>query len=420
MTTTTPTPSTRPHWSARIEDKKNLLVAEMLTRAGWQPRLQPYASYGSTTQIRVLGRVLFAGPHSAPDHHDQPVYDMRSLARRGFRNFMSQVDPHANVEIVIDSLDGPVVTRVESDRSGIIDTIVKARMAPGIHEVTLRTNSTNAVTGDLHIFDESAKQCGIVSDVDDTVLVTFLPRPALAAWNAFVVDQASRRIVPGMPVLYQQLSRSFGPNTPFVYLSTGAWNVFPVLQRFLFKNGYPSGPLLLTDWGPTNTGLFRSGYKHKMNSLAQLRDMFPNTTWLLIGDDGQHDPQIYGEFTANNPNTVRAVAIRELTDEQQDLAHGAERPFRSIGAFFRVIADLIPKVWHKTDPPHRVAHPRPETIHTAGEGRKDAAAAPPPAARNAAVPWVSAPDGFGLIRALRKVHVLESPSTTRGGAHEQH
>src|SRR3546814_2163983 len=38
----------------------------------------------------------------------------------------------------------------------------------------------------------------VVSDVDDTVMVTALPRPLLAAWNSFVVDEHARQPVPGM------------------------------------------------------------------------------------------------------------------------------------------------------------------------------------------------------------------------------
>lgn len=51
------------------------------------------------------------------------------------------------------------------------------------------------------------------------------------------------------------------------------------------------GPLLLTDWGPTNTGWFRSGQDHKRACLDRLAKDFPKIKWLLIGDDGQHDPE---------------------------------------------------------------------------------------------------------------------------------
>ena len=48
---------------------------------------------------------------------------------------------------------------------------------------------------------------GVVSDIDDTVMVTTIPRPLLAAWNSFVVDEHARQPVPGMAVLMERLVR---------------------------------------------------------------------------------------------------------------------------------------------------------------------------------------------------------------------
>lgn len=428
----------RPHWAAQIEDKKNALAAAAAEAAGFQPRIQPYASYGSPSQVRVLGRVLFARPSSAANHHDQPVHDMRSLARRGFRNFLSQVDPHRVIDVELETLDGPLTTRVRTDRSGLIDLTIPAPMAPGRHHITLRAGRGNEVSAPLHVFADDRRKVGVVSDVDDTVMVTLLPRPLLAAWNAFVINQGSRRIVPGMPVLYQKLRREFGEDMPFVYLSTGAWNVSPFLQRFLFKNGYPDGPILLTDWGRTNTGFFRSGQQHKDSSLRSLREMFPHIQWILVGDDGQHDPDIYGDFTAEHPEAVRAVLIRELTDDQQDLAHGATRPVRAVGAAARAFAGLVPKFWagkasgdsgerggegaegadagaHAAAGTHAAAGaPSATTTHADTPPHHSPSSAPPAAARTG-VPWVSGPDGFSLIRALRSLGLMEGASAALAG-----
>lgn len=115
-----------------------------------------------------------------------------------------------------------------------------------------------------------------------------------------------------MSVLYDRITY-MRPNTPILYLSTGAWNSATTLKRFLSRNLYPIGPLLLTDWGPTTTRVFRSGKEHKRNTLERLARDFPWMKWLLIGDDGQNDEEIYGEFVENHPNNVAAVAIRQLT-----------------------------------------------------------------------------------------------------------
>jgi phosphatidate phosphatase APP1 len=162
---------------------------------------------------------------------------------------------------------------------------------------------------------------GVVSDIDDTVMVTTLPRPLLAAWHTFVVNEHARATTPGMPVLYERL-RERHPSAPFVYLSTGAWNVAPTLTRFLSRNLYPAGALLLTDWGPTTDRWFRSGREHKRLALQRLAAEFPDIKWLLIGDDGQHDPHLYAEFVIAHPDRVAAVAIRQLTPGEAVLAGG--------------------------------------------------------------------------------------------------
>ena len=88
--------------------------------------------------------------------------------------------------------------------------------------------------------------------------------------------------------------------------------------------------MLLTDWGPTNTGWFRSGQEHKHAQLHRLARELPHVRWLLVGDDGQHDPKIYTEFTVRRPDRVRGIAIRELSAGEQVLSHviprGQRRP----------------------------------------------------------------------------------------------
>src|SRR5690606_35162535 len=217
------------------------------------------------------------------------------------------------------------------------------------------------------------------SDIDDTAMVTAVPRPLIAAWNTFVRHSSARVPVPGMAALYRGIATE-RPGTPFVYVSTGAWNTAANLRRFLQRHGFPPGPLLLTDWGPTNTGWFRSGPEHKDTALERLfRELpdvdwlligddgqhapafppgprrlrdggptgagwfrsgpehkdpalerlfreLPDVDWLLIGDDGQHDPEIYARAARRFPDHVAAVAIRELTPAQQVLAHGSPLP----------------------------------------------------------------------------------------------
>ena len=124
-----------------------------------------------------------------------------------------------------------------------------------------------------------------------------------------------------MAVLLERLVRTH-QGAPMVYLSTGAWNIAPTLTRFLSRHLFPPGAVLLTDWGPTHDRWFRSGMEHKLTNLRRLAQEFPNVRWLLIGDDGQKDEQIYTQFAKEYPESVVGVAIRRLSPAEAVLAGG--------------------------------------------------------------------------------------------------
>ena len=194
-------------------------------------------------------------------------------------------------------------------------------LEPGWHEAVLDVGAApdlEPVACPVRIVDPNAR-IGVVCDIDDTVLITSVPRPLLATWNTFVLREHARRPVPGMGAFLHALA---GDDGFVVYLSTGAWNFAPHLERFMAEHDLPPGPLFLTDWGPTSSGWFRSGAAHKRATLRQLRAEHPHTKWFLVGDDGQRDPEIYAEFAAAHPTAVAAVAIRHLTPTQQLLAQG--------------------------------------------------------------------------------------------------
>lgn len=287
------------HTAARLEDRYHAWAREKATKRGWHRTVIAYDSYGSENFIRVLARVVLTKT-------GQPAADTQASIR-GWRSFgnVPLSDDHAWVRV------NGAEHMVTADRGGIVDAIIPGDFEPGNVEIELWTDDSLVDTANVRIIGQE-QGFGIVSDIDDTVMVTALPRPFLAAWNTFVLDEHARSPVAGMAVLYDRLTY-LRPNSPILYLSTGPWNVAPTLKRFLTRNMYPVGPLLLTDWGPTATRAFRSGQDHKRATLERLAREFAQVKWLLIGDDGQHDEEIYGEFVENHPDNVVAVAIRQLT-----------------------------------------------------------------------------------------------------------
>lgn len=300
---------------ARIEDGFNRRIIPYLRSRGFVPELVPYTGYGSTEFVRVLARAVMVDPNNTPK--DPTAEERLEESQRGWRQFVST---HvAMLPITITA--GNTTIQTSTTRNGYVDVIVRDHgLEPGWQNVSITAISGDSVDVPVYIVAPGTK-FGLISDIDDTVIVTYLPRAFIAAWNSFVKHTSTRQPVPGMADLYNELLRRH-PGMPVMYISTGAWNVVTTMTRFLKRHGYPVGPMLMTDWGPTNTGWFRSGQEHKRTQLRRLAIEFPEIEWFLVGDDGQHDPMIYREMAREHPEHVRAVLIRELNPVEQFLSHG--------------------------------------------------------------------------------------------------
>lgn len=274
---------------------------------GWRPAITGFSGYGSTERVHVLGRVLMRSPEFQPETEIQ----------RGWRQFITTQLGNHPVTVRV----GDQVVHSKTDANGYIDVLVLDHgLEPGWNDVVIEAEDAEPATARVLIVSPDAR-IGLVSDIDDTVMVTWLPRAMLAAWNSWVRHTNTRKPVPGMADFYRELLADH-PGAPVVYLSTGAWNTFETLESFLDVHGLPDGPMLLTDWGPTPTGMFRSGQEHKKVQLRNLFIDFPDINWILVGDDGQHDPLIYGDAVFEHPDRVAGVAIRQLSPGEHVLSHG--------------------------------------------------------------------------------------------------
>ncbi|MGN6600631.1 MAG: App1 family protein [Actinomycetes bacterium] len=302
------------HRAARLEAAFERRLVRLLRRRGWRPQVLAYPTYGAALApgegwVRVLGRVLLLPPR--PRRGDEE-------GGRGWRRFFTLPVVDSEVEVEM----GGHVRSLVTGRGGYLDERVAVPgLKPGWQPLTLRVQEGETLVSTRARIVGAGERLGVISDIDDTVMVTALPRPLLAAWNTFVRLEQSRLAVPGMPELFRKLV-SHEPGALVVYVSTGAWNVAPPLVRFLARHGFPEGPLLLTDWGPTADAWFRSGTAHKRDTLRRLIRELPHLSWVLVGDDGQHDPQLYSELVEELPDRVRLVAIRELSPTEQVLTHG--------------------------------------------------------------------------------------------------
>lgn len=164
----------------------------------------------------------------------------------------------------------------------------------------------------------------VISDIDDTILLTGLTEGLAMVARTLLRDVEQRSAIPGMSALYRGLARGTSGRAgsrrepAFFYVSTGSWSFYSMLEQFVELRAFPPGPMFLTDWGPTERYLRRSGAEHKRGAVRRLLLAYPGMRFVLIGDSGQRDPMIYEELVREFPGRVLAAIIRQVGDDEED------------------------------------------------------------------------------------------------------
>jgi phosphatidate phosphatase APP1 len=170
----------------------------------------------------------------------------------------------------------------------------------------------------------------VISDIDDTIKHTHVLDRREMLLNTFARPLQS---VPGMAELYARAEAAAGGSTRFHYVSGGPHQLWPMLDTFLSEHGFPEGSvhLRMIDWRKEVFGEGSSTFEHKLATIAGLMRDFPRRRYVLVGDSGEKDPEVYGEIARQFPTQVTAIHIRDVTGEPREASRYAEA-FRDVPA----------------------------------------------------------------------------------------
>ena len=194
------------------------------------------------------------------------------------------------------------------------------------HAVTTPIEDGESASGTGRVVKPSLKAPFlVVSDIDDTILLTGLTEGVAMVARTVLHEADQRTAIPGMASLYSGLMRGIPsrsgnrkPEPTFFYVSTGSWSFYPTLQEFIQLRGFPQGPMFLTDWGPTERYLRRSGAEHKRTAIRRLFEAYPGMQFVLVGDSGQRDPLTYEEMAREYPGRVALILIRQVGGDDDE------------------------------------------------------------------------------------------------------
>lgn len=282
--------------------------------------IYPYRGFGTPDAIWLHGRVLVDRGLERTTSEDSLWKNFRMSLKR----FASDEIAGARVrlryrdaeEIVVTDDEGYYTSKLEpSGSSGGIGLwqAVDAELLDPIHPEKDRLRAW----GEVQI---PAQNCsfGVISDVDDTVIRTEATSILTMLRLTLFHNAYSRKPFSGVSAFYRALH--VGPDGssehPFFYVSSSPWNLYDLLTAVFDIQDLPRGTFFLRDLGLDETKIFKSGHDaHKLAEIERVMAAYPDMQFVLIGDSGQRDPEIYQQVVADFPGRVRAVYIRDVRPE---------------------------------------------------------------------------------------------------------
>jgi phosphatidate phosphatase APP1 len=297
-----------------------------------------------------MGRVFRQPGFGASWREDRLRRDIIDLIRRLLRK------PIVGARVRIRYKDTNTV--VHTDRHGFFRVDMELGTMPSDvswHEMELSLDSPAderaATIGEFYTPLSSARY-GVISDIDDTVVYTGVANTAMMMWRLFAQGAESRMVFPGVPALYQAFhaGRDGDQGNPLFYVSRAPWSIYQVLVEVFRRNRIPHGPILiLREWGMKRGSLLpRRAKDHKRDAIRHILDMYPDMRFVLVGDSGQRDPEVYNRILREHPGRILGIYIRDVsnTPERSEAIDRLAREAREAGCDLILAADNVAMAEH--------------------------------------------------------------------------
>ena len=219
--------------------------------------------------------------------------------------------------IAVDIRLGNIEHRVRTDSRGFFTCELPNPFAePGWHPYELYwKRNDKRFSSEFYFSDEH--ETGVISDIDDTLLVSHSTRLMRKMILMLFKNAHTRKPIPFLVHFFHHLQQLNDEDHPkdYFYVSNTEWNLYDFLVDFFAINELPKGVFFLQnlkkgfrDFVKKN----RKNHGHKISTIEFLLQFYPQKNYILVGDNGQKDMDIYHRIVARYPERIKGVMIRKL------------------------------------------------------------------------------------------------------------
>lgn len=252
-----------------------------------------------------------------------------------------ELDLHALVNAQVRLSGFPGAGPFIADDHGFLKVPLPADMPSGSVSVTVRLETPNftaaSATTSVWVADATNPGMGVISDIDDTLTDTDVTHKLEMLKNTFfhnTYDVKTFANAPQAMVAIADQSTTPVPKRPVFYLSGSPWALHERISDAFSRLGLPHGTMILRRYSQESL----DPYDFKHPHLLEIVDANPGCTWVLFGDTGEKDPEVYHALMLERPSAVDAVFIHNVTDANpQDARFTGFTVFKDWGEVLQAI-----------------------------------------------------------------------------------
>ena len=308
--------------------RRLLLLALLLPSIVWgdDNRAVLYDGYGSSERFMIEGRVVEIDKRSTAKDDDAWYKNLW----RSVRTLKNDEQDGVKLRLTVGSNAADAI----SDEEGYFRvSITPARPMPGgWHPVTVQGKRTQG-SGQLLIVPKT-NTLGVISDIDDTVLVSDVTNKNKLLKKTFLQNHKQRQTFPGTADFYRRLlAQNPEPQAaPMFYVSASPRQLSDNISAFLAHNHYPRGVLVTKLINGNGRDPLLDQQQYKLAKIEAIFTALPWVKFILIGDDGERDPEIYRTLQEKHPQRVAAIYIRKVHPDPQRKAYAVQLDLASTSA----------------------------------------------------------------------------------------
>lgn len=316
-------------------------------------RIVPYRGHGTGQTLYVRGRVLQGKPIPPASEDDSAWRNLANTVRR----LESDEVPAARVR----ARAGDVVAEAVADEEGYFEFELDTETFTRDREVwrsveldlldPLEEDGTGATATARVLVPPSQSSFAVISDIDDTVVKTDVTNLLRMLRLVFLTNARTRLPFEGVAAFYRALHRGEAGDTtnPIFYVSSSPWNLYDLLHEVFEVHGIPAGPLFLKDYGIAKEVLLSLGHReHKLRSIEHILEVHSSLPFVLVGDSGQQDPEIYREVVQRFPGRILTIYIREVavSPERDEELRRIQAELQELGVEMVLTPDTVTAARH--------------------------------------------------------------------------